>query len=240
VDFNVIKKSHIIHPSWYSFFETMDCDTYRNIQYVLSQPGIVPECKHTLVFAKRDLTSIKSIIVIPEPYCNKKRISDRPLEAAGITSWMDNHIPTTLKNIVKLIYYTEKNEIKSFKEIQEEINNNKFFIAPPSLLFQKWEWEGVLLLYNVFTTEQNQKGVHKPYWENFSNQLITFIADNKKHTHWYLWGKDPQKFKKKLRGHCVYENANPEKSNCFHINDSLRETRHIINWTGVPPNKKNT
>lgn len=243
MNYNTVMKNYIIHPSWYEFFESLEEDDYKNIARAITCPDVIPEPRNIFYFAKRDLATIKVVIMTQEPYNKKELVSSRPFEVPELNSWFDSRIPRSLKNIVKLIYYTNKNEIKSFTEIQEEIKTGKFLIAPPKVLFQKWEWEGVLTLYANLTTKAGHHGSHKFIWEGVVKKLVHHIAQKKKHTHWLLWGRDARHFKKELIGNCVYENSNPAKKSkpdLFYINESFRETRHIVKWTGVVKNKNNT
>ncbi|MEN5233678.1 uracil-DNA glycosylase [Sphingobacterium faecium] len=128
-----------------------------------------------LVFNAFKLTgfdSLKVVILGQDPYHNDG-------QAHGLAFSVPDGIalPPSLKNI--------------FKELESDIPG---FKTPRSGDLSHWAQQGVLLLNATLTVNAHQAGSHqKKGWEQFTDQVIKAISDQKDAVVFLLWGAYAQK-----------------------------------------------
>lgn len=230
-----------IHPSWQEFLT-------EEIQAELSwveneiEGEYNPETEKVLLFLKNDLNALKVVILGQDPYPEAGRATGRSFEVGDLNDWNEKFKQISLKNIIRLIhksYYgiDNYNGIKSFTEIKAEIASGTFKLLPPNQLFAAWEAQGVLLLNTSLTCEPGKPGSHREIWEDFSEQLISYLA-SKLDLAWFLWGNDAISNEKLITQGKLYKSKHPMMCNENNENDFLRsncfvETKELINWVGV-------
>tara|TARA_A100001011_G_scaffold382775_1_gene453098 strand:+ start:10204 stop:10818 length:615 start_codon:yes stop_codon:yes gene_type:complete len=116
--------------------------------------------------------NIKVIIIGQDCY-------HQPNQATGLCFAVPHNskIPPSLRNIKK--------------EIETDIGNMN-----SSIDLISWAEQGVLLLNSSLTVEHGKPGSHIKYWENFTNNIIKKISDEKSELIFCLWGKYAQKKQK--------------------------------------------
>lgn len=153
-----------------------------------------PASENVLRFLQNDLDSVKYVIVGMEPYPSSftesgKEIpvaTGRSFEVANVKSWQQKFKQSSLRNILKTIYYNETGTDKPLTEIREEIAAGKFSIKEPPAWFDSLEKQGVMFLNATLTVKPGQVDSHTEIWSDFMDRLIRFI-DGSGCT-WMLWG----------------------------------------------------
>ncbi len=229
------------HSSWDKFLCDEIRDELKDVDEKIGR-NINPDYENVLRFLRCDLNEIKVVILGQDPYPEKGRATGRAFEVGDLHSWNDKFRQVSLKNIIRLLYKNYNNiddykEILKFSEIQREIAEGRFNIAPPDRLFKSWERQGVLLLNTYFTVEHGITGSHISIWEPFSIKLLNYISQENKNINWFLWGKFSEGKGKYIKHGNFYISRHPMmcsekyeddflRSNCF------KDTMNIINWLG--------
>lgn len=188
------------HKSWNDFLSN-------DIIYLLSKiekeigNNHFPLKEEILRFLKVDLTNIKCIIIGMEPYPTDYTENNqtypiatgRSFEVRNLRdkTWDFKFKQSSLRNILKTIYYNETGDIIELSEIRKKINNNEFLIAQPAEWYDNLEQQGVLFLNAALTVEKYKVNSHPQIWLEFMSRLIKYI-ETKQTPKWLLWGKDAQ------------------------------------------------
>ena len=181
---------------------------------------------------------IKVCILGKDPYFQKGVATGLAFEV-NKDSWSDESINTSLKNILKLIYKTYTGEIKDINYIRKMIENNKFKILAPNLLFESWMKQGVLLLNSSLTTLVGSAGMHHKFWTPIIRELIEYISSKNENITYLLWGNDAIVFEKNvLKGNIIKHNhpaivGKLDNPNDFMNGKSFDNTKDIVNWKGI-------
>ena len=181
---------------------------------------------------------IKVCILGKDPYFQKGVATGLAFEV-NKDSWNDESINTSLKNILKLIYKTYTGEIKDINYIRKMIENNKFKILAPSLLFENWMKQGVLLLNSSLTTLVGSSGMHHKFWTPIIKELIEYISYKNNNITYLLWGNDAIIFEKNILNGNIVKHNHPaivgklDNPNDFMNGKSFENTKNIVNWKGI-------
>lgn len=234
------------HPSWNSFLSNDILLLLEKIEESITISTATPAVHLILRFLEMDLNKIPVVILGQDPYPQKGVATGRAFEVNGLNSWHDKYRNVSLKNILRSIYKSERNEKLKYSEILAKLNegdrlpmDDDFSILPPNQLFKYWwEQESVLLLNTAFTCEIGEPNSHSKIWAPFTHALLEYIAHANKNTIWFLWGKNAQQIVEGINISNKIETAHPMM--CFqrdndilfgHINPFL-ETTNLVNWTG--------
>ncbi len=188
-----------INNSWNEFFNEEIKNELEKI-YNNINPSFFPNEENVLRFAKTNFNNLKCVIVGMEPYPSSF-IKDGKLipEATGRSfevnslrdkTWSEHFKQSSLRNMLKTIYYNETNEVISLEKLRGKIEQNEFKILQPGQLFDNLENQGVLFLNASLSVIPGKVDTHTKIWENFMNELIPFI--DKKNVKWLLWGQKAQ------------------------------------------------
>ena len=184
------------------------------------------------------IEDIKVCILGKDPYFQKGVATGLAFEV-NKNSWNDESINTSLKNILKLIYKTYTGEIKDINYIRKMIENNKFKILAPNLLFESWMKQGVLLLNSSLTTLVGSAGMHHKFWTPIIRELIEYISSKNENITYLLWGNDAIVFEKNvLKGNIIKHNhpaivGKLDNPNDFMNGKSFENTKDTVNWKGI-------
>lgn len=158
-----------------------------------------PVKQNVLRFLNLDLSMVKYIIVGMEPYPSYDHIHNCP-QATGRSfevseirdeTWDYKIKQSSLRNILKAIYYNRCGKKCSMEEIRQNIHFGKFEIVNPGEWFDCMERQGVLFLNSTLTySTETTSAFQKKLWEPFREILIPFLAE--RDIKWMLWGKDAQ------------------------------------------------
>ncbi|MDE5418412.1 uracil-DNA glycosylase [Labilibaculum sp. DW002] len=234
------------HPSWNSFLSNEILLLLEKIEESITISTATPAVHLILRFLEMDLNKIPVVILGQDPYPQKGVATGRAFEVNGLNSWHDKYRNVSLKNILRSIYKSVRNEELKYSEILAKLNegdrlpmDDDFSILPPNQLFKYWwEQENVLLLNTAFTCEIGEPNSHSKIWAPFTHALLKYIAHANKNTIWFLWGKNAQQIVEGINISNKIETAHPMM--CFqrdndilfgHINPFL-ETANLVNWTG--------
>jgi uracil-DNA glycosylase len=190
-----------IHPSWNKFFaEPQVIKELKKIDIALIGVSFTPGTNVALRFAELDLKKIKVSIWGKDPYPQYGVATGRSFEVAGVTSWFDTDVNSSLKNIIKLIHkgYTESNQGASIEVVRNDIHSREFPILPPNKAFSDWESQGVLFLNTAFTCEVDKIGSHLSLWKPFFQLLMEYITTENPNISYFLWGH-AKKYEKPLK-----------------------------------------
>lgn len=188
-----------VHASWLDFLNREDIKIeLEKIEKYLIDQKYFPAKSRIFRFAETNKTKIRVVIVGMEPYPSSYMDGEsvlpvatgRSFEIANIHNWNEKFKQSSLRNILKTIYYNSSGEIISLNALRQKIVNNEFTIAQPKEWFDSLEKQGVLFLNASLTVQQYKVKTHTKLWEYFVSELIKEI--NKENVIWMLWGKDAQ------------------------------------------------
>jgi len=158
-----------------------------------------PSDNNVLRFLETDFNNIKYVIVGMEPYptdfmkdgTSVPVATGRSFEVATLRgkTWDEKFKQSSLRNMLKAIYYAETGINASLDTIRKEIREGRFLMKQPGEWFDSMESQGVLFLNASLTVEPYNVGSHREYWDKFVTDLIKHI-DNNLDVVWLLWGKD--------------------------------------------------
>lgn len=171
-----LNKKVQIHDTWFSVLEEEFEKPYfqqlkeflkaERKQFVVYPPG-------SLIFQAFNCTpfhEVKVVLIGQDPYHG-------PGQAEGLSFSVPRGIkpPPSLINI--------------FKEMKNDLG-----LEPPSHgHLGAWSLQGVLLLNAVLTVRAGQPGSHRGKgWEQFTDQVIQVLSEQREHLVFFLWGKYAQ------------------------------------------------
>jgi uracil-DNA glycosylase len=133
--------------------------------------------KHLILHSLTNLNKTKVVIIGQDPYHGHN-------QAHGLAfSTLDTTIPPSLKNI--------------FKELHTDLN----IPIPTHGNLTHWHNQGVLLLNTILTVRKHQPLSHKNKgWEQFTNNIISELSNNKNNLVFILWGSQAHKMEKLVQG----------------------------------------
>lgn len=238
---NDFMKTYKIHEDYREFFTINRVTEIENFIKKLETSNTTVYTPNKLNIFKAFNTPIsnkKVCILGKEPYNNYPTIATGLALEIKEKSWSEKNINNTIKNILKLLYFSYKNKFKELDDIKADINKGKFKILPPDKLFKSWEKQGVLLLNAALTVLVNNTASHKKFWSSFTNDLLEYLSTKNKDIIYLLWGKDVKSFEKHiLHGEMIFHNHPASAGNIDNPNDffngvSFIKTKNIINWLG--------
>lgn len=189
-----------IDKSWNNFLTE---DVLKELDIIEEKIGteFFPRKEEILRFMSIDLNNLKYIIVGMEPYPSSfekdgiiyPEATGRSFEVRNLLdkTWSDKFKQSSLRNILKTIYYNETGEIISLEELRKKIEDKSFEIYNPKDFFENIESQGVMFLNATLTVKPYTVDSHKKIWETFMIKLINYIEENSKCV-WVLWGKPAQ------------------------------------------------
>lgn len=193
------------HPSWDKFINGDNFSPLDELECIESKIGdnYFPSPKNVLRFMKLDLSILRYVIVGMEPYpssfeCDGEIIPEatgRSFEVASLKgkSWSDKFKQSSLRNIVKTLYFNKTNEKVGLEELRNFIKNGEFPISNPSIWFDNVEKQGVCFLNATLTVEPYNVASHTKYWDRFMEETIKYMVNENPHLKWVLWGQPAQK-----------------------------------------------
>lgn len=226
------------HSSWQAFFSqprTQDLLTeiHSHIQCPVNPPD------HLIFrFAQMPLSSIRCVILGQDPYPDPTGVAatGRAFEVGGLMSWQVPFRQHSLKNFLRLIYFSYEEELISYPQLKQKMLSGDFPILAPNELFENLESQGVLFLNVSLTCEQGVANSHRDLWLPFAEHLLSFLSEQRPDTHWFLWGNEAQRFAPLLRG-VIHPSKHPRlygtKDGDFLSSDGLRKTKAFIDWRGL-------
>jgi uracil-DNA glycosylase len=162
-----------MHPSWKPILQTeFEKPYFKDLAKFLTSAyaskTIYPPKTQVFSAFTTDLNDVKVVIIGQDPYHG-------PRQAHGLAFSVRPEVktPPSLQNI--------------FKEIYDDIGNS----VPDNGNLQHWAEQGVLLLNNTLTVEAHRAGSHRGHgWEQFTENIIKYLNDNREHLVFILWGRD--------------------------------------------------
>ena len=236
-----------IHHSWSWLFSP---DILRRLNAIENRIGTryAPDPENVLRFASTDLDAIKIVVLGQDPYAQPGLSTGRAFEIAGVKSWAEKNLNSSLRNIARNIYRTRTGKSRKFDAVRKDIEREKFAILPPDELFDAWEAQGVLLLNAYPTCGLGESGSHIEIWRPFAASLVRFITAKRPDVVWFLWGKEVRalwnraivKFAVRRDSYVTHSCPHPSSvgravgdsfidCDCFEIG----EQEFGIDWTGV-------
>ena len=225
------------HKSWNNFFNEQNIEKIKEIENKINKNFYPIESK-VLKFTENDLKKIKYIILGMDPYPSDyikngiitPEATGRSFEVDSLNNWNQKFKQSSLRNIVKTIYYNKYNKKISMDEIRELINEDKFKLKQPKEWFNSLEEQGVLFLNASLTVEPGKPDSHRKYWNDFMDSLIEYINENSD-AKWCVWGdKAYNRIKNIVNQENIIKSSHPRVDkfvleNCF-------QYMKDINWLG--------
>lgn len=181
----VVLDINSVHKSWKDIFNVLHNDKRfsnrieKELTENLEDENIIIHPKPDLVFNAFTLTKLKKLKVVilgQDPYFDHE-IHDGIIisQAMGLSFSVpkDIKIPSSLKNIYKNL-----------------LNYNHIDKMPTHGNLEYWTKQGCLLLNTALTVidGSNNKNCHKFIWSWFTDEIISYISDNKENVVFVLWG----------------------------------------------------
>lgn len=216
----------------------IDKDIYKMLSEIyieVSKDVFFPTYEKVLRFLENDIESIKVVIIGLDPYPSYvidkgvliPEATGRSFEVNSLNNWCDNFKQTSLRNILKAVYYNDTGKIKPLSDIRNEILSNSWSILPPGEWFDFTESQGVLWLNTSLTTKKDVPNSHNKYWDRFIKIVICRL--NKQGVSYMLWGNDAISKIKPLTDNKCIECVHPRIASFVKENPF----QHIdINWIG--------
>ena len=132
---------------------------------------------------------VKVVIIGQDPYHGEGQANGLCFAVSENVS-----IPPSLRNI--------------YKEIKSDLDTD----CLPTGDLSRWARQGVLLLNTTLTVRANTPGSHQGKgWEEFTDEVIKKLSDEKEHIVFILWGNYAKKKGKIIdrKKHLVLESAHP-------------------------------
>lgn len=229
------------HKSWNSFMNKENIEKLREIEGKISD-NFYPNKVDVLRFLSLDLKETKCIVVGMEPYPSSFVKDNKTIpEATGRSfeikslehkTWQDKFKQSSLRNILKTIYYNETNEVKNLDEVRRKIKDDEFKVLNPHDWFNDLEQQGVLFLNATLTVKPGVVDSHTLIWKSFMEELFLYIQEKNKDVKWLLWGEKAQK-----RVIPTIKDKNNIVCSCHpRLNDFIKENcfKEVkdIEWTG--------
>lgn len=123
--------------------------------------------------------NIKVVIIGQDPYFNHHTYKDRICpEAYGLSFSVPYGIPvpSSLENIYK--------NLLKFNHIDK---------IPDHGCLDYWAYQGCLMLNSALTVIDKEKNCHQNEWKWFTNNIISYISENKEKVVFVLWGGEAYK-----------------------------------------------
>jgi len=163
---------------------------------------------------------VKAVIIGQDPYHG-------PGQAHGLCFSVREGVdfPPSLINIFK--------EISSDMDIQRPLNGN----------LERWATQGVLLLNATLTVRAHQAGSHqKKGWEEFTDNAIKILNEEKRNIVFFLWGAYAQKKGETIdrSRHLVLESVHPSPLSAhkgFFGNNHFSKCNNYLKEHGIEPIK---
>lgn len=185
------------HKSWWDLFEKLNNDKrFKNrIEKELSDElrdgeNLIMHPQPDYVFNAFKLTSFKKLKVViigQDPYFDHEIHADKKVSQAMGLSFsvpIGIKVPSSLRNI-----YANLKKYEHIENIPEHGN------------LEYWAKQGCLLLNTALTVKDGSinKNCHQFIWSWFTDEIISYISENKKHVIFVLWGSNALEKKKSNR-----------------------------------------
>jgi uracil-DNA glycosylase len=182
-----------------------------------SQTVYPPEPLIFNAFEKCPFEDVKVVIIGQDPYHGEG-------QANGLCFSVNDgvKIPPSLKNI--------------FKEIQTDLGKD----IPTSGNLERWAEQGVLLLNAILTVRAGNAASHRNKgWEQFTDNVIHLISDEKEQVVFLLWGNYAQKKGEIVdeSKHLILKSAHPSPFSAkqFFGNKHFSQTNQYLQQCGKTP-----
>lgn len=190
----------ICDDSYKDFFTDENKALLENIFKDISSDTFFPDVYSIFLFARTPIKDIKCVFLGMEPYASWFMAGDslmseatgRSFEVRSVSDWNQKFKQSSLRNILKSLYYLHTGQKESLGVIREKINNGEFSLSPPHVWFDKMEEQGVIFLNASLTVKKDIPNSHKILWEEFTTRLIEYINYKNPHIKWILAGNQAQ------------------------------------------------
>ena len=186
----------ICDNSYNDFFTDENKALLENILNEISSDTYFPDIYNIFLFARIPIDDIKCVFLGMEPYASWFMAGDsllseatgRSFEVRSVSDWNQKFKQSSLRNILKSLYYLHTGQKESLVIIREKINNGEFSLSQPHVWFDKMEEQGVVFLNASLTVKKDMPNSHKALWAKFTTRLIEYINYKNPHIKWILAG----------------------------------------------------
>ena len=113
----------------------------------------------------------------------------RAFEVADVDRWTDKYKQSSLSNIFKALCFYKFGKKYSMQELRDLELDDKIDFENIHDWFDAMEKSGVIFLNATLTTLEGRSGAHINIWQDFMNELITYINNNS-NCSWLIWGSN--------------------------------------------------
>ena len=237
-----------VHSSWERLLQPRVLELLARIAYLVGDQA-APQPSWILRFLTTDLHQLKIVVIGQDPYPGVGAATGRAFEVGHLKSWTEPFRQVSLKNMIRLLWCVKKQitpysgleeyrKVPGFSVVRREIEEGRFALAKPGLLFSSWEDQGVLLLNTSLTIANGKSGIHQAIWAPFTSIVIEYMVAQRPDLIWFLWGAHARSLAHAIKEGTIYESNHPmmcsEKAgNDFLRNPCFHETSTIVNWLGT-------
>ena len=192
-----------ISNGYQEFFTENRVQQLVDIMNTVKNDTFFPNISNIFRFTNIPVENIKCIFVGQDPYANYKfsdelkedivpEATGRSFEVNSMNAWTDKIKQSSLRNILKSLYYLQTGEKETLEKIREKISSGCFFILSPHDWFNYLEEQGVMFLNTCLTVKKDEPGSHIELWNDFSNDLVRYLNEKNPKIQWILAGKVAQ------------------------------------------------
>ncbi len=183
------------------FFTPQKMKQLEDIINTVSKDTFFPIPSNIIRFAKIPAENVKCVVLGMEPYaswfCDEDgnivpEATGRSFEVASVSRWDQPFKQTSLRNILKSLYYLHTGKLESMDTIREKISSGDFPISQPHEWFDKMEEQGVVFLNASLTVKKDKPNTHTHHWESFMTSLIEYYNSINPDIIWILAGDKAQ------------------------------------------------
>ena len=178
----------------------------KEISNVLLSESFFPAPHNIFRFAKTPIKDIKCVFLGMEPYASWYTVpstydncefiipeaTGRSFEVNSVTEWNQKFKQTSLRNILKSLYYMDTRKDESLDAIREKIDSREFPISQPHDWFDEMEKQGVVFLNATLTVKKDSPDSHRHLWDDFMTDLISYMNKQNPDIIWILAGDKAQ------------------------------------------------
>lgn len=213
--FNFLGLEHSIDESWRDLFNRLK-DEISEINSLLSGTrAIKPAVSNVFNVFNTSIDDVNVVLLGQDPYPIGSDATGFAFELNGYNDWTITTKNTSLRNILKELYFCSTGTNANMTTIRKSITDSVFDILPPNDLFREWTSQGVFLFNTSLTCEENSPNSHKNIWSCFTRSIIIELAKRNKQTIWLLWGDEATSYRNLIEQFStneIIDNCHPAKN----------------------------
>lgn len=200
------------YPSYKDFFTQSRIMQLQGIMNEISKDIYFPDANNIFRFMEVPISEIKCVLLGMEPYPSWTSLPNgtiipeatgRSFEVKSVVNWSQKFKQSSMRNILKSLYYLYTGEKENLDTIRTKINTKEFPVPQPENWFNEMEKQGVVFLNATLTVKKAIPDTHKYIWNEFMTDLIKYINEKNPNIKWILAGKQAQEKAERLVNNAI-------------------------------------